>query len=57
MMKKMPGMEHSAANVIALRPGEAKEIVWRFSKSGEFQYACLLPGHLEAGMFGKIAVE
>jgi uncharacterized cupredoxin-like copper-binding protein len=56
MMKKMPDMEHHDANVIRLKPTETKEIVWHFSKAGDFEYACLLPGHLEAGMFGKVDV-
>ena len=50
-------MEHNDANVIRLKPGATKEIVWHFSKAGNFEYACLLPGHLEAGMFGKVVVE
>lgn len=57
MMKNMPEMEHGAANVVRLKPGERKEIVWHFSKSGDFEYACLVPGHLEAGMLGKVVVE
>lgn len=57
MMNKMPGMEHGDANVVRLKPGEMKEIVWNFTKSGSFEYACLLPGHLEAGMFGEVVVE
>jgi uncharacterized cupredoxin-like copper-binding protein len=57
MMKKMPGMEHNDANVIRLKPGETKEIAWHFTKPGDFEYACLLPGHLEAGMVGKVSVE
>ena len=31
--------------------------VWRFTKTGEFEFACLIPGHLEAGMHGKIIVK
>jgi uncharacterized cupredoxin-like copper-binding protein len=57
MMKKFPDMEHNDANVVRLKPGETKEIVWHFTKAGDFEYACLLPGHLEAGMVGKVAVE
>ena len=57
MMKKSPDMEHSDPNVIRLKPGETKEIVWHFTKAGDFEYACLLPGHLEAGMLGKVVVE
>jgi uncharacterized cupredoxin-like copper-binding protein len=37
-------------------PGTKQEIVWTFTKAGEFHYGCLLPGHLEAGMIGKIIV-
>ena len=54
MMKKSPDMEHSDPR---LKPGETKEIVWHFTKAGDFEYACLLPGHLEAGMLGKVVVE
>jgi uncharacterized cupredoxin-like copper-binding protein len=31
-------------------------MVWQFTKAGEFYYACLIPGHIEAGMIGKIKV-
>lgn len=57
MMKNMPDMEQNDANVIRLRPGQTKELVWHFTKRGNFEYACLLPGHLEAGMLGKVTVE
>ena len=33
------------------------EIVWKFTKAGEFEYACLIPGHREAGMIGTIVVK
>lgn len=35
-----------------VKPGEAGEIIWQFSKAGEYVFACLMPGHLEAGMAG-----
>ena len=57
MMRKMPGMQHAEANMISLAPGESGELVWQFDKAGAFDFACLVPGHLEAGMTGKIAVE
>jgi uncharacterized cupredoxin-like copper-binding protein len=47
MMKKFPGMEHDDANMAHVKPGKAGEIVWQFSRAGEFQFACLLPGHFE----------
>jgi uncharacterized cupredoxin-like copper-binding protein len=38
-------------------PGKTGEIIWTFNQSGEFDFACLLPGHFEAGMVGKILVR
>ena len=57
MMRKNPGMQHSEANMISLAPGESGELIWQFSRAGQFDFACLVPGHLEAGMTGKIAVN
>jgi uncharacterized cupredoxin-like copper-binding protein len=57
LMKKFPDMEHDDPNGKRLAPKAANEIVWRFTKSGEFEFACLIPGHREAGMLGKIIVK
>ncbi|MEO7938578.1 MAG: cupredoxin family protein [Burkholderiaceae bacterium] len=57
MMKKMPGMMHKEANQINLAPGQRGAIVWQFAKAGTVTYACLVPGHKEAGMVGKIEVN
>jgi uncharacterized cupredoxin-like copper-binding protein len=57
MMRKMPEMEHAEPNQVTLDPGKTGELVWQFSKAGEFQYGCLIPGHFEAGMIGKITVK
>lgn len=57
MMRKMPDVKHSEPNTITLAPGQRGGIVWQFSKAGEVDFACLIPGHLEAGMAGKITVE
>lgn len=57
MMKKMPGMEHADENMVVVDPGKTGEIVWQFTKAGNFDFACLQPGHFEAGMKGKIAVN
>jgi uncharacterized cupredoxin-like copper-binding protein len=56
MMRKMPGMEHDDANQVAVEPGKAGEFVWQFTKAGTFDFACLEPGHFEAGMVGKVTV-
>ncbi|AOU97879.1 hypothetical protein BI364_07800 [Acidihalobacter yilgarnensis] len=57
MMRKMPEMSHAAPNMIRLNAGQRGGLVWRFDKPGSFEYACLLPGHREAGMKGRIVVE
>ena len=49
-------MEHREANAVSIAPGRTGEIVWQFSRAGVFEYACLIPGHLEAGMHGSIEV-
>ena len=57
LMKKYPDMEHDDPNAKRLAPEKASEILWRFTKAGEFEFACLIPGHREAGMHGKIIVK
>jgi uncharacterized cupredoxin-like copper-binding protein len=56
-MKKNPDMEHDDPNARRVKPKEKAEIIWRFTKAGEFEYGCLIPGHREAGMTGKIVVK
>ena len=57
LMKKYPDMEHDDPNAKSVDPGKTAEIVWRFSKAGEFEFACLIPGHREAGMHGFVQVK
>jgi uncharacterized cupredoxin-like copper-binding protein len=56
VMKKFPGMEHDEANKIYLKPGQKGEVIWRFTKGGVVDFACLHPGHYDAGMKGQIKV-
>jgi uncharacterized cupredoxin-like copper-binding protein len=56
-MKAHPNMEHNEPNAKRLRSKETKELLWRFTKVGEFEFSCNLPGHREAGMVGKIVVK
>jgi uncharacterized cupredoxin-like copper-binding protein len=56
-MAKNPDMEHDDPNAIRLAPNAKGEILWMFSKAGEFDFSCLLPGHRESGMFGTIIVQ
>ena len=57
LMQKFPEMEHADANMLSLLPGKTGEIVWQFTHSGTVDFACLQPGHMEAGMIGKVAVK
>jgi uncharacterized cupredoxin-like copper-binding protein len=56
-MQKNPEMEHDDPNGRRLKPGGSAEIVWKFSKVGTFEFACLIPGHSEAGMKGVVVVS
>ena len=56
-MKKNPDMEHDDPNATRVAPKKAKELVWRFTKRGTFEFGCLIPGHREAGMFGTVVVK
>ena len=55
-MKKFPDMEHDEPSKVSLAPGKQGEIVWQFTKAGAVNFACLMPGHFEAGMKGAIKV-
>jgi uncharacterized cupredoxin-like copper-binding protein len=57
LMKKYPDMEHDDPNGKTIEPGKTAEIIWRFSKAGSFEFACLIPGHREAGMHGAVKVK
>lgn len=56
-MRDMPDMRHAEANAVTLDPGGRADLVWRFGAPGVVDFACLIPGHLEAGMAGKVTVE
>lgn len=56
LMRRFPGMEHDETNMLHVRPGKSRSFTWQFTRAGEFRYACLIPGHFEAGMIGSISV-
>lgn len=57
LMRKFPGMEHDEPHMAHVKPGRRGEIVWQFTRPGAFRFACLIPGHFEAGMVGKVTVK
>jgi uncharacterized cupredoxin-like copper-binding protein len=56
LMQKFPNMEHDEAHMAHVATGKQGELVWKFNRAGEFDFACLIPGHYQAGMVGKINV-
>lgn len=56
MMARHPGMEHDEAHMAHVAAGQRGDIVWKFNRAGEFRFACLIPGHYQAGMTGTVAV-
>ena len=56
LMKKHPEMEHDEPHMAHVAPGMQGVMGWRFTRPGEFFYGCLIPGHFEAGMIGKVTV-
>ena len=57
LMLKFPKMEHDEPYMAHVSPGKKGEIIWTFNRAGEFDFACLIPGHYQAGMKGKIIVS
>ena len=57
-MKQGPAHDHHAAGAAAIQvePGKTGELVMRFAQAGRFEMACLIPGHYEAGMRGRLTV-
>jgi uncharacterized cupredoxin-like copper-binding protein len=56
LMAKFPEMEHDEPYMAHVAPGKTGELVWNFNRPGEFDFACLIAGHYQAGMVGKIKV-
>ena len=56
VMKKFPEMEHDDPNMVTVAPGKTGQVIWNFTKAGKIDFACLQPGHYDAGMKGAVAV-
>ena len=56
LMVKHPGMEHDEPYMAHVAPGKTGTLVWTFNRAGEFDFACLINGHYQAGMVGKVRV-
>ncbi len=56
LMVRFPQMEHADPNQASVEPGKTGELIWQFTRSGTFDFACLQAGHYEAGMKGQVVV-
>jgi len=57
MMRRYPDMEHDDPNMAKVAPGGTGNLIWKFTRAGTVEFACLIPGHYEAGMKGRIRVN
>ncbi|MDF3194858.1 cupredoxin family protein [Pseudomonas sp. 1928-m] len=56
MMATSASMQHDSPDMAHVAPGQREELIWTFNRAGEFDFACLIPGHYQAGMVGKVRV-
>ncbi|SDT88009.1 cupredoxin domain-containing protein [Halopseudomonas salegens] len=56
LMARFPNMEHDDPWMVHVDPGQAQDLIWTFNRAGRFDFACLLPGHFEAGMQGSVTI-
>jgi len=57
MMVKFPNMKHAEPYMLHVAPSKSGEMIWTFNKTGQFDFACLIAGHYQAGMRGTITVS
>lgn len=57
LMRRHPDMEHDDPNMAKVAPGGTGSLIWKFTRAGTVEFACLMPGHYEAGMKGRIRVS
>ncbi|MFM9966995.1 MAG: plastocyanin/azurin family copper-binding protein [Burkholderiales bacterium] len=56
MMLKFPKMEHDEPYMAHVAAGKSADLIWHFNRAGDFDFACLIAGHYQAGMRGSIKV-
>ena len=57
MQEKMGHGMHNEPNSVLLEPGKIGELVWKFPKHANLEFACNVPGHYDSGMVGKIKLS
>jgi uncharacterized cupredoxin-like copper-binding protein len=56
LMIKFPNMAHDEPYMAHVAAGKTGQIIWTFNRPGQFEFACLIAGHYQAGMRGTIEV-
>lgn len=56
-MAEHPNMKMDDPNGIAIPKGKTASLIWTFTKPMTIQYACHVPGHYAAGMYGTLKIE
>lgn len=56
-MRRSPDMSHDDPNGVSVEPGGTGTLIRQFTTAGRLDFACLIPGHFEAGMVGKVVVS
>ena len=57
LMVKFPDMAHDEPYMAHVAPKKTSQLIWTFNRAGEFDFACLINGHYQSGMVGKIRVN
>lgn len=55
-LKKAASMKRKNEHLIRVKPGEHKELIWKFTNMGTVNFACPLSGHFKT-MKGKVIVK
>lgn len=57
MMQQMSDMTmNDEPNGVTVQPNQTNELVWKFGKDKDVEFACDIPGHAEQGMVGTFQV-
>ena len=56
-MAARQGMKMHHVTGVSVAPGQTQVFFWKFTNTGVLQFACHVPGHYAAGMFGEVRVQ
>ena len=54
---KSKSKQEKGVELVDVEPGKTGHLIYHFKKAGTLSFACLYPGHREAGMKGTITVK